>query len=120
MLDLCEVEFLKIDMCVNVTKSSCIRVGPRYNASVYSVSIDKKPIRWNNDLKYLGMTILSGKSLKYDFHPVKAKFFGSLNSIFGKIGTSVSIRVLLHLTYSKCSPILTYGLEAVNISKKLV
>jgi len=56
--------------------------------------------------------------LQYVFHPVKAKSFGALNSILGKVGTRASERVLLHLTYSKCSSILFYGLEAIKISKK--
>ncbi len=118
LLVICELEFLKIDMCTNVSKSMCLRVGPRYNACVTPVLIDKKPITWNKALKYLGITILSGKSLRYDFHPAKAKFFGSLNNILGKIGTTSAVRVLLHLTYSKCSPILTYGLEAIRIDFK--
>ena len=118
LLKICELEFIKMDMCTNVTKSTCLRVGQRYNASVSPVLIDQKPIKWSSSLKYLGMTILSGKSLRYDFHPAKAKFFGSLNNILGKVGNISAIRVLLHLAYSKCSPILMYGLEAVGIDKK--
>ena len=32
MLNLCEGELLKLDMCINVKKSTCMRFGPRFNA----------------------------------------------------------------------------------------
>ena len=118
MLSICENEFLKIDMCVNVSKSSCIRLGPRFNACVSNVVMARQVLKWNDELKYLGMTILAGKMVRHDFHPVKAKFFGALNNILGKVGTSTSLSVLLHLMYTKCSPVLTYGLEAVKLNKK--
>jgi len=117
LLEICQAEFIKIDMRVNASKSSCIRVGSRFNAYVCLVSIDQKQVVWGRKIKYLGRTILAGKVLHHDFHPVKAKFFGSLNSFLGKVGTNASLNVLLHLTYSKCSPILTYGLEAIKINK---
>ena len=47
----------------------------------------------------------------------KAKYYGALNSLLGNIGTSSEIQVALSLTAAKCFPILTYGLEAITISK---
>jgi len=85
-------------MSVNSSKSSCIRVGPRFNACVSPVSIDQKQVVRGREIKYLGMTILAGKVLHHDFHPVKAKFFGSLNNVLGKVGTNASLNVLFHLT----------------------
>jgi len=103
MLDICADELCKIDMCVNASKSSCLRVGARFNANVAFLVIDNEPLKWNSEIKYLRLTILAGQILQHDFHPVKAKLFGALNSILGKVGTRASERVLLHLTYSKCS-----------------
>ena len=117
LLAICESEFAKIDMSINASKSSCVRIGPRFNVNVSVVLINNNPIQWSSELKYLGMTIMAGKNIKYNFHPVKAKFFGSINNIIGKVGTRSTERVVLHLMYSKCSPILTYGLEAVKINK---
>jgi len=116
MLDICADEFCKIDMCVNASKSSCIRVGASFNADVSSLVIDHDQLKWNTEIKYFGLTIMTGKTLQYNFHPVKAKFFGALNSILGKVDTRASERVLLHFTYSKGSSILSYGLEAIIIS----
>jgi len=96
LLEICQAEFIKIDMRVNASKSSCIGVGPRFNAYVCP---DQKQIVWGKEIKYLGVTILAGKVLHHDFHPVKAKLFGSLNSILGKVGKNDSLNVLLHLTY---------------------
>jgi hypothetical protein len=63
------------------------------------------------------MNVLTGNKMQYDFHVTKAKYFGALNGLLGKIGTSSAIHVALSLTAAKCFPILTYGLEAVKIKK---
>jgi len=39
------------------------------------------------------------------------------NKIFGKAGQTASEHVTLHLSYSKCIPILLYGLEACPLTK---
>jgi hypothetical protein len=120
MIDMCEIELSNIDMCVNVNKSSCVRVGPRYNVFATPVHINNKPIKWSNELKYLGVTMLAGKTLCFDFHATKAKYFGSLNSILGKLGSTSAVRILLHLMSTQCSPILTFGLETLQLKKQSV
>ena len=63
------------------------------------------------------MTIIAGKNVFLSFNPIKAKFFGSVNNVSGKVENKHTERVLLHLMYSKCSPILTHELEAVKLKK---
>ena len=117
MLQICSSELELLDLCINVKKSCCIRIGKHFNSDVINLTIGDTKIPWENKLLYLGIYFLAGKHLKCDFHLRKAKFFGSLNSLLGKIGTSSPLSVALSLVSSKCFPILTYGLESVKLFK---
>ena len=94
-----------------------VRIGKRYDCKVSNIYVGKHTLPWGKQIRYLGINVLAGKNLHYDFHLTKAKYFGALNSLLGKIGTSSNIQVALSLTAAKCFPILTYGLEAITISK---
>ena len=50
-------------------------------------------------------------------HNAKVKFFRSLNSILGKVGTSSPISVSINLVTAYCNPVLLYGLESIRLSK---
>ena len=63
MLSICQSEFDWLDMTVNVKKSSCIRIGSRFNVDVENVHIDNKPIVWKTAFRYLGLTIVAAKLL---------------------------------------------------------
>ena len=117
MLQICYFELELLDMCINVQKCCCIRIGKRFKSDVQHLTVGDAQIPWENKLLYLGIYFLAGKNLKCDFHQRKAKFFGSLNSLLGKIGTSSPLSVALSLVSSKCFPILTYGLESVKLFK---
>ena len=104
-------------MKVNASKSSCLRVGPSSNRPVAQIRIDGSSITWGDSLHYLGITFNSGRSLCCDLHNKKTKFVDSINGIFCKIGTRASPNVLLFLIFSKCVPILFYGLEGLSLTK---
>ena len=106
-------------MKINVKKSCCMRIGKRYDSTVADICVKNRAIPWVKQMVYLGMSLTAGKSVRYDFHVKKVKFFGAINSILGKIGTS-SLNVALSLTEAKCFPILTYGLEAINLTKSQI
>jgi hypothetical protein len=116
MLDICVSEFDVLDMNLNVKKSCCMRIGKRYDCAVADICVKNRALPWVKQMVYLGMSLTAGRSVRYDFHIKKVKFFGAINSILGKIGTS-SLNVALSLTEAKCFPILTYGLEAINLTK---
>ena len=120
MIDICEEEFLLLDMKVNFKKSHCMRVGRRYKENIVSPTVGKNKVNCCSELRYLGVTFVAGFSLRCDFHKAKAKFFGSLNSILGKLGKSPSEPLLLSLASSKCSPILCFGTEACNITNSQI
>ena len=45
------------------------------------------------------------------------RFFGSFNSIYGKIGGTTSEEVIIHLINTKCLPVLLYSTEAIYLTK---
>jgi len=47
----------------------------------------------------------------------KKSFYRSANAIFGKTGRIASEHMTLHLIYSKCIPVLLYGLEVCPLTK---
>jgi len=118
MIELCLVQFDNLDMLINETKSCCIKIGDRFNITPAKLNVNGCNLPWVNSLKFLGHNFISGKTLKCDFHLMKSKFFGSVNSILGKIGTNTSLNVSLSLVFSKCIPILMYGLESLSLTSK--
>ena len=84
-----------------------MRIGRRYDSTVADICVKNHALPWVKQMMYLGMSLTAGKSVRYDFHVKKVKFFGAINSILGKIGTS-SLNVALSLTEAKCFKILTY------------
>ncbi len=117
MLHICLEELHNLDMRVNVRKSCIIRIGKLYNSPVSNIFAGDTPLPWGRALTYLGVCFLAGKDIRYDFHQTKAKFFGALNSLLGKIGTASQVALTLSLTESKCFPILTYGLESLSLNR---
>lgn len=117
LVDRCICILRNMDMKVNAGKSCCLRVGPGSQQPTAQIIIDGSPISWSDSLRYLGITFSSGRSLRCELHQKKAKFFGSINGVFSRIGTKSSPHVLLSLIFSKCVPIIFYGLESLSLTK---
>ena len=121
LLIVCESELCYLDMVINAKKSCCIRIGPRFNvtcAPIVTSSGDSLP--WVDEIRYLGVYIVSYKYFKCSLDHAKRSFYRSANAIFGKIGRIASEEVVLELIVKKCLPVLLYGLEAcvLNATQK--
>jgi hypothetical protein len=108
---------LSLGLSINAEKSACLRIGPRFKATVADLAIGNQKINWKNDLKYLGITFLASKTIKYNLQIVRQKFFRALNGVFGKIGVRSSTAVSLSLINAFCTPILLYGVEGFNFTR---
>lgn len=116
LLHICERELKWIDMSINVKKSCCIRIGPRFGAQCCSISTSNGDfLPWVTNLRYLGIYLTSARVFTCSFDQAKCAYFRSLNAIFGKIGRIASEEVVLQLVSSKCLPILMYGTEACKL-----
>ena len=108
-----------LDMHTNVTKSACIRFGPRYDAVCANLTMKNgEAISWVTvtTCRYLGVYFVSGRELKCCFDQAKQKFFRSFNAIFSKVGRFASEEVFLCLFRAKWIPILLYSVEACPVN----
>ena len=117
LINICMHELSILDMKINVRKSAIMRVGKRYKETVVAPYAGNHSLNFCSEIRYLGVYLVAGCILRCNFHKSKAKYFGALNSLLGKLGSSPSENLVLSLVDTNCSPILTYGLEACNISR---
>lgn len=118
LLHACERELIWLDLTINVKKSCCLRIGPRFDVNCSPIfTLGSYSLSWVETLKYLGIYIVSSRSFKCSFVEAKRAYFRSLNAIFGKVGRFASEEVVLHLVSSKCLPVLLYGTEACGLNK---
>ena len=95
-------------------------MGPRHSVKPENIFIDKVAINWVQEIKYLGITILSGNNFKVNLQQRKQQFFRAVNAILGKIANFSSPRVVITLVESHCMPILLYGLESIVLNKSMI
>ena len=106
-------------MSLNVGKSSCIRIGPRYDKSCTNITTSNgRQLEWVNELRYLGIFIVSARGFVVSLDNAKRSFFRAANGIFGKVGRIASEEVLIQLLKMKCLPILLYSLEVCTLSRR--
>jgi hypothetical protein len=84
---MCEKELDWPDMPINVKKSCCMPIGPRYNiacANTKTSAVLELP--WVNEIPYLGIFFTSSTRLRFSFDYAKRSFYRAANAIFGKVG----------------------------------
>ena len=84
MLDKCSEIANLLSLQFNVNKSHCLIIGKmcRPNAEISPMYLHGSCIEWSKVIKYLGVYLMSGKSVKFDINPVKRSFYSACNSIF--------------------------------------
>jgi Reverse transcriptase (RNA-dependent DNA polymerase) len=117
LLTSCELELSWLDLCINVNKSCCLRIGQRFDVTCKNIVTSfGYLLPWVTNMRYLGIFIVSSRIFRCSLVAAKRSYYRSLNAIFGKIGRSASEEVVLQLVSCKCLPILLYGLEACFLS----
>ena len=110
-----------LNFVLNVNKCVCIRIGHRFDRICVSIkSHSGATLSWVNEIKYLGVYIVSGRQFRIAMDAAKRKFNRSVNSILSKTLGSVGEDVILHLIKLKCLPILLYGCEVCVLPKAAV
>jgi len=96
----------------------CLRIGHRFNISCAQITTsDGHSIPWVEELRYLGVHIVTGRQFKCSLTHAKQSFYRPTNAIFGKISRIASEEIILQLINCKCMPILLYGLECFSVAK---
>ena len=73
---------------------------------------------WSSQVRYLGVYLVSSKALSCNYDLTKKSFYRAFNAIYGKVGRSASVDVVIELFKTKCMPILLYGLNACPVSTR--
>ena len=104
---------MNVEMSINVNKSVCIRLGPRFNAKCENITfVSGFKFEWVDNCRYLGVFFVSGRQFRCSFDNAKSSFFTSFYSIFSKIWRLASEDAVINLLRSKCIPVLLYCVEA--------
>jgi len=68
LLLVCEHELYSLDMAVNVKKSSCMKIGPRFNVDCCNIiTEDCRDLLWCDSLRYLGVYINSARTFSCSY-----------------------------------------------------
>jgi len=78
------------------------------------VTIDGHLIRGIVSVRYLGVYILSARSLQCSFDVAKRKLYSAFNAIYGRIGRFATEEVTSNLISDKCISCLLYASESLN------
>ena len=104
-------------MLLNVKKSVCMRIGKKFREEcclMYTVS--GEPIQWADHIRYLGVDIVCGRKFKLSLSNNVKAYYRAVNAILTKLSNCASEECSARLVTSKCVPVLTYGLEACELS----
>ena len=115
MLDLCSIEGNYLGIKFNYKKSNFIYIGPRRFANLSTLYLSGMPLACVEKIKYIGVYIIGGKSVKVDTNTTRRDFFAGVNGILSKYPKASDISKLF-LCETHCLPILMYAIESINLS----
>jgi hypothetical protein len=117
MLNHCNNIGICLGIKFNASKTNCLAVGPTiFNYTAAKMTLGALPIRWANNIKYLGVSLVAGKYFSIKLSEIRRKYFSSINLILSKC-SFVSDLVKLRLVESHCLPILLYAIESMNLKR---
>ena len=115
MQDICSEFALEFGIKFNATKSIASRFGKRFNMSCMSLILFGAKLNFVQRVKYLGIYMCAGKSIKCSIAQAKAKFYRSFNCLLYRSKYALSEPVSVNLMKSNSIPLLVYGTEALNL-----
>jgi len=93
-------------------------VGPHCDVACANITTSSgEQLPWAKELCYLGVYLVQSLHFGCTIHEHKKSFFRSVNAIFGKGGLTAPEEVTLQLVFSKCIPVLLFGLESIHLPK---
>ena len=114
LLDACSAYCRDWDIKLNAKKTKNIMFGAKSPPS-HCVTLDGQILPWENQCKYLGVTLKSGTTFHCCVKETIGKFYRALNSIIRIDGRSDDM-VMLRLLEAHCVPILSYAIEILHVS----
>ena len=119
LVNTCCEELSHLAMDINRSKTVCMRIGPRYRVECSNITVSQgQEIKWVQQFRYLGVTIVCAATFKCDFSERRRNYFRSFNAVYGRIGRTASCEVIIELIKTKCLPVLCYACEAVPLQTR--
>ena len=94
-------------------------VGKAVAVKLQSMLLGDTHIHWSQSIKYLGVYVTSGKTLKFDVSPMKRAFYAACNSIFAHT-EGLNEMALLSLQEAYSLSILMYAAPALHVNVKQI
>ena len=116
LFDLCRKILSDLDLPINYSKCSCMRIGPRHNVPCAEIVIDTFCIAWVNEINFLGITVCKSSKFVCSWTQAKRKCFYTSNVIFSKLGNSTAANVILKLVFTHGVQNLLYGIAALSLT----
>ena len=83
----------------------------------FQLTLNGANIQWNDEWKYLGVVLKSGKRFGCSVKDRVRSFYRALNSVLRVEGRSNDL-IFLQLIETHCLPILTYAVEIVHVADR--
>jgi len=112
MLNLCSLHAEELDIKFNAKKSCLFKVGRNFAENISNLQLGGSTVEWSDQIKYLGVRIITGKCFKLDSSCTVRKFYAATNAIYSRT-KHVQELPRLHLFESFTLPILTYGCDGL-------
>jgi Reverse transcriptase (RNA-dependent DNA polymerase) len=117
MLDMCNRFGIMCDLKFNVQKSCCGVIGKPLCSQSPDLLIDNYVLSWVDKFTYLGITFVTGQSLKVECKHRVQKFISSVCSVL-RYKVAGYETVFAEILKMKCLPILFYGLECYMLDSQ--
>jgi len=119
LMHICELELEWLNLTINAKKSTCLRIGPRFNVKCSNITTKAgDEVIWHSEIRYLGVYLTAAREYRCYHSNAKQSFYRSFNAVFGKVGRCASEDVIVELLKTKCLPSLLYGIKHVLLTSQ--
>jgi len=92
MVNVCMKGLLELDLPINMSKCSFIRIGSRCKMSCCPIHFDNVDFAWVQEVRYLGVYIVNAMKFTCNYSNARKRFIRAFNTINSGVG-SVNISV---------------------------
>jgi hypothetical protein len=117
LLNMCVEELNSLNLLLNIKKCTVIRMGKRFQANIQNSSVNGEKLSVANEVRYLGVYIKSGTSMKFNLDHGKRKCYQCINGILGRIGCRPEL--VFPLCKAFCIPVILYATESMDLNVSL-
>ena len=115
LIDLCSSYCEEFCLQFNSKKSKVMIFGKSFKEPITPLTINGLEIQFVDEWKYLGTTLVAGKSFAFTARPDLSAFFRASNTVLNVL-TGAHEHTLLSLLFTNCVPTLTYACSVKEYS----